>query len=148
VSEANGDELMARLADILTSHEWARLDEVFHTDAVVEYPQSGEVFRGLANIRGQFEHYPHLAEDSSSRLEEVIGGPIYALTPTYTVIEVKGSGQRRAGVMRVRYPDGTWWWVLNLYEVRDDRVWRSRSYFAPDFDAPDWRAPFREAPQR
>jgi hypothetical protein len=64
------------------------------------------------------------------------------------VIEVKGSGQRRAGVMRVRYPDGTWWWVLNLYEVRDDRVWRSRSYFAPDFDAPDWRAPFREAPQR
>ncbi|HEX4934227.1 MAG TPA: nuclear transport factor 2 family protein [Gemmatimonadaceae bacterium] len=146
MSEGDGDQLMARLSEVMSTFEWDRLDEVFHPDAVVEYPQSGEVFRGLENIRAQFENYPGLEEDSSSRLEEVIGGPTYALTPTYTLIEVKGTGQRRTGVVRVRYPDGTWWWVLNLYEVRDDRVWRSRSYFAPDFDAPDWRAPYREAP--
>jgi hypothetical protein len=38
------------------------------------------------------------------------------------------------------------WWALNLYVLREGRIVRSRSFFAPDFDAPDWRAPFRSAP--
>lgn len=135
---------MATMAEIITSHDWDRLSEVLLHDAVFEYPQSGEVFRGLANIRAQFENYPGL-DPGTSQLAEVIGEDAYALTPTYTLIRVEGAGLRATAVIRVRYPDGSQWWAINLFELRDGRISRSRVYFAPDFEAPDWRAPYREA---
>lgn len=135
---------MHTLADVLRSLDWPRLDEVFHADAVLEYPQSGERFRGLANIRAQFEHYPDL-DPGGSDLEEVIGeSKAYALTSSYTVIGVDGSGDRGTAIVRVRYPDGSLWWAVNVYELRDGRITRSRTYFAPDFEPPEWRAPYRE----
>ena len=139
------ERIMRELAEIITNHEWGRLSDVLHEDAVFEYPQSGEVFRGLGNIRAQFVNYPDL-DPGTSQLAEVIGDATYALTPSYTLIRVEGSGQRATAVIRVRYPDGSLWWALNLVELRDGRIMRSRTYFAPDFDAPDWRAPYREAP--
>ncbi len=137
--------ILGRMGELISAHHWDRLGEVFHDDAVIEYPQSGERFRGLANIRAQFENYPGL-EPGTSKLEEVIGDETYALTPSYTVIRVEGSGDRGTAVIRARYPDQSLWWALNLYELRDERIVRSRTYFAPDFEAPDWRAPYREAP--
>ena len=137
------ERLMGRMADVISNHQWDRLGEVFHPDASFEIPQSREVFRGLANIRGQFENYPDL-EPGSSRVDDVVGGTTYALTPTYTVVAVKGSGNNVTAVVRVRYPDGSWWYAVNLVELRDELVSRVRAYFAPDFPAPDWRAPYRE----
>jgi ketosteroid isomerase-like protein len=136
---------MGGLADIISRQQWDRLGEVLNEDAVFEYPQSGERFRGLANIRGQFENYPDM-EPGKSYLAEVHSDDAYALTPSYTLIRVEGTGQKGTSVVRVRYPDGSDWWAVNLYELRDGRVSRFRTYFARDFDAPDWRAPYREAP--
>lgn len=136
---------MHTLSEIVSRHEWDRLPEAFHEDALLEYPQSGEVFRGVANIRAQFENYPDLGP-GSSELAEVIGEETFALTPSYTVIRVEGSGVKGTAVIRIRYPDGSYWWALNLFELRDALIRRSRTFFAPDFEAPDWRAPYREAP--
>ena len=137
--------VMGTMAEVISQHDWDRLTEVFHPDATLEYPQSGEVFRGLANIRSQFENYPGM-EPGTSVLKELIGDDAYALTPSYTLIRVQGSGVTGTAVIRIRYPDGTHWWGLNLFEVRDGRITRSRTFFAADFDAPDWRKPYREAP--
>jgi hypothetical protein len=140
----DAERAMRTLAEILKAADWPRLGEVLHPDAVLEYPQSGERFRGLDNIRAQFEHYPDL-DPGGSELEEVIGEPrAYALTPSYTVIGVEGSGERGTAIIRVRYPDASMWWAVNVYELRDGRITRSRTYFAPDFEAPDWRAQYRE----
>ncbi len=139
------ERVMRGMAEIIRGHDWDRLGEVFHEDAVLEYPQSGEVFRGLANIRAQFENYPDL-EPGNSALTEVFGDDTYALTPSYTVIRVEGTGVKGTAVIRIRYPDGSYWWGVNLFDVHDGRMARSRSYFAADFEAPDWRAPYREAP--
>ena len=136
---------MRRMAEIISGHGWDGLADVFHDDAVLEYPQSREVFRGLANIRAQFENYPNM-EPGTSDLREVIGDDAYALTPSYTLIRVEGTGARGTAVIRIRYPDGSDWWGVNLYELRDGRITRSRTFFAADFEAPDWRAPYREAP--
>jgi ketosteroid isomerase-like protein len=136
---------MAAMAAAVTGHAWDLLGEAFHADAVLEYPQSGEVFRGLDNIRAQFENYPDL-EPNTTQLAEVTGDDAYALTASYTVIRVEGSGNRGTALVRVHYPDGTWWWAINLFEVRDGRMTRCRAYFAPDFPAPDWRASYRESP--
>jgi ketosteroid isomerase-like protein len=145
MTEQVHERVMRTMADIISTHQWDRLGEVFHADAVFEIPQSGEVFRGLANIHGQFANYPAL-EPGTSRLEEVVGGTTYALTPTYTVVAVKGSGDHGTSVVRVRYPDGSWWWAVNLLDLRDGLVARMRAYFAPDFEPPDWRAPYRDDP--
>lgn len=139
------ERVMSTMAEIITNHDWGRLPEVLHEDAVFEYPQSGEVFRGVANIRAQFENYPDL-DPGTSQLAEVIGEDAYALTPSYTLIRVEGAGLRATAVIRVRYPDGSHWWAINLFDLRDGRISRSRVYFAPDFEAPAWRAPYREAP--
>ena len=139
------EQVMRKLADVINRHDWDRLGEVLHDDAVFEYPQSRERFRGLANIRAQFEHDPDM-DPGTSELADVIGDEAYALTPSYTVIRVEGSGLRGTGLIRVHYPDGSYWWAVNLYELRDGRISSSRAYFAPDFEAPGWRAPYREAP--
>lgn len=138
------EELMQRLAHALRDVDWDALGEVFAPDATLEYPQSGELFRGLANIRAQFENYPDL-DPGGSELQEVIGeSTAYALTPTYQIIGVEGTGNRGTAIIKVRYPDGSRWYAVNVFEVRDGLISRSRTYFAPEFDAPDWRAPYRE----
>jgi ketosteroid isomerase-like protein len=145
MTEGEHERVMRGMADVVSRHDWDRLGDVIHEDAVFEYPQSGERFRGLANIRAQFENYPDMGP-GTSQLAEVFGDDTYALTPSYTVIRVEGTGLKGTAVIRIRYPDDTDWFAINLYEVRDGRISRSRSYFAPDFEAPDWRAPYREAP--
>lgn len=145
MTENEHERVMRGMADVVSRHDWDRLGDVIHEDAVFEYPQSGERFRGLANIRAQFENYPNMGP-GTSQLAEVFGDDTYALTPSYTVIRVQGTGMKGTAVIRIRYPDDTYWFAINLYEVRDGRISRSRSYFAPDFEAPDWRAPYREAP--
>lgn len=145
MSAPEHERILGLFAEIMSTHEWDRLGEALHEDAAFEYPQSGERFRGIRNIRAQFENYPGL-DPGTSKLAEVIGDDAFALTPAYTLIRVEGSGGKGTAVVRVRYPDGSLWWVLNLYLLRDGKISGMRAYFAPDFDAPDWRAPYRETP--
>ena len=145
MTSSEAERVMSTMAEIITNHDWDRLPDILLPDAVFEYPQSGEVFRGVASIRAQFENYPDL-DPGTSQLAEVIGEDAYALTPSYTLIRVEGAGLKATAVIRVRYPDGSHWWAINLFELRDGRISRSRVYFAPDFEAPAWRAPYREAP--
>ena len=145
MTDGEHEWVMNGLAGVISTHDWSRLADYWHADAILEYPQSGERFRGIANIRAQFENYPELGP-GSSELQEVIGeARAYALTPSYTVIGVDGSGSRGTAIIRIQYPDGSLWFALNVYELRDGRIARSRTFFAPDFDAPEWRAPYREA---
>ena len=136
-------EVMEGFARVIREHAWDDLARWVHPDVLWEYPQSGERFRGLANVRAQFENYPNLGP-GTSQLEDVIGGATYALTASYTVIVVEGTGDRGTAIVRVRYPDGSLWWALNVYELRDGLIAHARSFFAPDFEAPDWREPYRD----
>jgi ketosteroid isomerase-like protein len=145
VTDVDPGRVFTGWAEAIRRHDWDALVTYLHPAAGLEYPQSGERFVGPANIRAQFENYPGL-EPGTTRLQEVIGEPTYALTPSYTVIAVEGSGNRGTAVVRIRYPDGSWWWATNLYELRDGLIVRCRVFFAPDFDPPDWRAPYRQVP--
>lgn len=145
MSESDHERVMRVMSQILTSANWDRFSEVFQADAVMEFPQSGEVFRGVTNIRAQFENYPDMGPGTSV-VAEVIGEETFALTPSYTVIRVDGSGSKGTAVIRIRYPDDSRWWAINLFELQDGLIQRSRTYFAPDFEAPEWRAPYRAAP--
>jgi hypothetical protein len=92
------------------------------------------------------ENYPSgLAEGRVALANVVMEEPAYALTPMYTVVAVEGSGNHGMATFRTRYPDGSRWWSVNLYEADGERISRSQVFFAPEFEAPDWRAPSREA---
>jgi hypothetical protein len=141
-----GDEhsgILHGVTRAIREHDWDALGDYFHTDAVLEFPQSGERFTGLENIRAQFENYPNL-EPGSTELHDIIGGRTFALTPMYTVIAVEGSGNRGTAVLRIRYPDQSRWWAINVYELHEGLISRSRNFFAPEFDPPEWRAPYRD----
>lgn len=143
MTDVDHEDVMRGWTRVVRDHAWDDFGLYVHEDAVLEYPQSGERFVGLRNIRAQFENYPGL-QAGTSELQDIVGGTRYAMTPMYTVVAVEGSGDRGTAVVRVRYPDESWWYALNLYELRDGKIARSRSYFAPDFDPPEWRAPYRE----
>jgi len=136
----------AGFAEVVNSHRWADLGRWVHPDVVWEYPQSGERFRGLANVRAQFENYPGGLLKGGAVLEEVVDGTRYGLTPTFTIVEIQDSGDRGTAIVKSHYPDGSQWHVVNFVELRDGLIARLRAYFAQDFDAPEWRAPYRDAP--
>jgi ketosteroid isomerase-like protein len=141
--------LIERFADIMSRNEWDALSGVFTSDAVLEFPQSGEVFRGIRNIRGQYENYPGGLEEGRIAAASVFAEePAYALTPTYTLIAVDGTGKRGTATFRTQYPDGSKWWAVTHFETDGDRISHSRVFFAPEFEGPEWRAPFREPPHR
>jgi hypothetical protein len=127
---------------LLTQQQFDRLDEVFASDVLAEFPQSGERFRGIQSMRAQLASYPG-QERLETQMTDVIGGSSYALTPMYTVIDVEGTGDHGTAMFRSRYPDGSYWWVVNVYEVTAGRISRDRTFFAQEFEAPAWRAQFR-----
>ena len=115
-------------------------------DYVEEYPQSGEIIRGLANAVAVRRNYPGGCAEQGVDTESgrVAGSEAWVMTPRFTLVRAEGSGNAGTVTWRVRYPDGTTWWIVALYELRGDLVARATMFFAPVFDAPEWRAPYRE----
>jgi len=145
--------LSERYAVALARGDLSVIEEVFTEDFVDEYPQSGEIVRGRNNLRAMMEHRPGLTSDTGPDLSTVrarAGDEHKVLAPLFTVVRVQGRGDAGTTTLRARYPDGSWWWIVVVYELRDGRIARSTSFFAPQFEAPAWRAPFverREAPE-
>jgi SnoaL-like domain len=99
---------------------------IYHDDAVLEFPQSGERFEGVESFRDWRSDYP---ASTSFELGEVRGGD------DVWVVELK-----------VRYDDGPWNHGVSIHEFRGDRIARETIYYAEPFDAPEWRAQWRAAP--
>ena len=139
--------LFEHVIDIMNRRDWDALGDVYHDDYVEEYPQSGEVIRGLANTRAVRESYPggFVDQGIEDRNPRVIGSaPEWVRTPAFTVVRVAGTGDTATATFRSRYPDGSTWWIVVIFEVRGDKIARGTMFFAPLFDPPDWRAPYRE----
>jgi hypothetical protein len=96
---------------------------IYHEDAVLNYPQSGERTRGRSNIHNQRASQP-----SKKRLtvQRIIGGRdlwVTEFTLTY---------------------DGKPSYTVSIMEFRNDKVARETQYFADPFPAPAFRAQWVE----
>ena len=121
------------------SRDLAALVELAHPDYVETYPQSGERTHGIDNLCAIIEGYPGGFEDKGTH--RVVGSEDrWVATPAYTMLRIEGAGDTFTGVQRVRYPDNSEWHVVSIGEIRDGRVWRVETFFAPAFDPPDWRS--------
>jgi len=142
----------ARFVKAMNERNYDEYEALLTDDYVGEYPQSGEVIRGAKNARAIVEQYPGgLPQDNIDTRSTRIAATDarWVRTPTFTFVRAEGTGNVGVSAVRARYPDGSAWWVVNFYELRDGRLARSTTFFAPAFEAPDWRKPFveqREAP--
>jgi ketosteroid isomerase-like protein len=96
---------------------------IYHEDAVLEYPQSGERTRGRYNIQNQRASQP-----SKKR---------------FTVRRIIGSGNLWVTELILTY-DGKPSYTVSVMEFRDGKVARETQYFADPFVAPAWRAQWVE----
>ena len=114
----------------------ATLERMMHPDFVAEIPQSGERTVGFAAYRAQLESYPGGPPSTNISDAKVFGDEErWAMTPSFTVVPLAGNNQYTV-LMRMQYPDGSWWRAIYLMELRDDRVLRMDSYFAPELEPP------------
>jgi hypothetical protein len=96
---------------------------IYHQDAVLEYPQSGERTRGRSNIQDQRASQP-----SKKR---------------FSVRRIIGSGDLWVTELILTY-DGKPSHTVSIMEFRGDKVARETQYFADPFAAPAWRAQWVE----
>jgi SnoaL-like protein len=99
-------------------------EELYHDDAVLEFPQSGERFVGKANIDGWRQQYP-------ARLD-------------FEPRELRGAGDLWVAETGLRYDGGEPVHVVKILQFRGDKVERETLYFAESFPAPDWRRPWAD----
>jgi ketosteroid isomerase-like protein len=97
--------------------------EIYHPDAVLEFPQSGERFEGLENFREWRRQYPAQVR---YRIRRMTAGA------DLVVVECS-----------VSYDGGPWQYGVQLLDFRDGQVIRERIYVMAGWDAPSWRGPWR-----
>ena len=107
--------------DLETEHS------IYHEDAVLEYPQSGERTRGRNNIQKQRGSQPSQKQ--------------------FTVRRIIGDGDLWITEFILAY-DGKPSYTVSIMEFRDDKVARETQYFADPFPAPAWRAQWVERMER
>jgi hypothetical protein len=96
---------------------------IYHEEAVLEYPQSGERTRGQSNIQNQRASQP-----SKKR---------------FTVRRIIGGGDLWVTELIITY-DGKPSYTVSIMEFTGDKVARETQYFADPFVAPASRAKWVE----
>ncbi|WP_329584361.1 nuclear transport factor 2 family protein [Kitasatospora sp. NBC_01250] len=96
---------------------------VYAADAILDYPQSGERFRGRATIAAQRGGHP--------------------ADRRFTVQRITGSGDLWVSECVITY-DGVPSHAVSIMEFADGHVVHETQYFTDAFAAPDWRAALAE----
>jgi hypothetical protein len=144
--ERTGREWAEGFQAMLMSQHYERLPEFLHADIVHDYPQSGERITGIANVRAVFENYPGGLGRSDLETLRVAGDERrWAMAPNFTLLSITGGGGSYSSVVRARYPDGSEWYVVTIFELVDGLQSHATLYFAPVFEAPEWRRPYVDA---
>jgi len=91
---------------------------IYAADAVLDYPQSGERFRGRSTIQAQRGGHP--AERH------------------FTILRIRGGGDLWVSECLITY-DNVPTYSVSVMEFADDLVAHETQYFADPFQAPAWR---------
>jgi ketosteroid isomerase-like protein len=97
--------------------------EIYHDDAVLEFPQSGERFEGVENFKTWRKQYPAALKFHTRRI-----------THREDLVVVENL---------ISYDGKPWTFTVNLLEFRGDKVAHERIYIMEGWEAAEWRAPWR-----
>jgi len=96
---------------------------IYTADAILDYPQSGERFRGRATIAAQRGGHP--------------------ADRHFTVLRIVGSGNLCVSECVITY-DGMPTYSVSIMEFDHEKVVHETQYFADSFGAPAWRTALAE----
>jgi hypothetical protein len=96
---------------------------IYAADGILDYPQSGERFRGRSKIKAQRGGHP--AERH------------------FIILRIRGGGDLWVSEVVITY-DGVPTYSVSLMEFAGDLVTHETQYFADPFPAAAWRAPLAE----
>ena len=116
----------AMLEQHFTSDDPVVSHEMYHDDAVLEFPQSGEPFVGVENLRAWRSGYP--------------------ASTSVQFREIRGGGDLWVAEVSISYDGGPSNLGVSILEVRGDKITRESIYVTEAWDPPDWRARWRSAP--
>lgn len=122
------DEATVRvmLEQHFTSGDPDRSHEMYHDDAVLEFPQSGERFVGVENLREWRSNYP--------------------ASTTVEFREIRGRADLWIVELSSSYDEGPRSFGLSILEFRHDKIARESIYVTEGWEPPEWRAEWRSAP--
>ena len=117
------EAVIQRLIDCINDRDIAVMDELFHDDATMDWPQSRERVRGGANRRAIYGSFPQL--------------------PTITPRRMLSAGDLVVAEATLDYGGPTYETVF-IFELRDGRITKETAYWSEAFEPPDWRAAWVE----
>jgi len=122
------DEAVMR--DGLMRHwRWEGIDydkshEIYHDDAILEFPQSGERFVGKQNFLTWRRKYP-------ARLD-------------FRVRRISHHGDLWVAENLISYDGSPWMFTVSILHLRDGKIGHERLYVTEGFEPAPWRAEWAE----
>jgi ketosteroid isomerase-like protein len=116
---ASNEAVIQRLIACINDRKIEVMDELFHDDAVMDWPQSHEQVRGAVNRRAIYGAFPQL--------------------PTITPRRMLSGGDLVVAEASLDYGGPTYDTVF-IFELSDGRISRETAYWSEPFDAPAWRS--------
>ena len=117
------EAVIGRLIDCINSKQIEKMDELFHEDAIILWPQSGELIRGGDNRRSIYQAFPQL--------------------PTITPRNITSNGDLVVAEAHMDY-NGPTYEAVFIFEFRDGKIAKETAYWSEAFSAPEWRAKWVE----
>ncbi len=100
-----------------------RAHEIYHDDAVLEFPQSGERFEGVENFREWRRQYP---ADVKFHIRRITHRDDLVVTEYL-----------------ISYDGAPWMFTVSIMEFAGDKVAHERIYIMDGFEPAQWRSPWR-----
>lgn len=117
------EAVVERLIACINDRKVEVMDELFHDDATMDWPQSRERVRGAANRRAIYGAFPQL--------------------PTITPRRMTSAGDLVVAEATLDY-GGPVYETVFIFELSDGRIRKETAYWSEPFEPPEWRAQWVE----
>jgi limonene-1,2-epoxide hydrolase len=115
------NDLIDRYWRAASAQDFDDLHQIFADDVTVEWPQSGEHFKGKEACINIFVNYP----GGSPRMDGIN--------------RVTGEGSVWVAEGQMTYPDQSKYMIVGIFEVHDGKIVHEVDYFTQPFPVPEWR---------
>ena len=113
------EAVIERLISCINDRKIEVMDELFHDDAIMDWPQSNEKVVGAENRRGIYGAFPQL--------------------PTITPRRMVSDGDLVVAEATLDYSGPTYKTVF-IFEFKEGKITKETAYWSEVFDAPEWRS--------
>jgi hypothetical protein len=123
MGESENRDAVKRFFKAADAQDWTTMKDFYRSDAIEEWPQSGERLIGVDNIMAVNENYPG--------------------HPSLQVRRILGAGNLAIGEAELDY-SGMKYKLLSIFEFEAGKIKREVDYFCAPFKAEAWRTQWVE----